>query len=145
MLALSAPPVHTYLVHQSNESIGFHLIALFVLLVCCKIVVGVSLVYYAASVRAQDAELFLRSPVPMAHSVHVSKPKGVEGAGNRDKDLSGPAQRFMDLVNEAVTDKSQRKATAAELAEQEQQERIEFMEELSGMERYTVYKGRVMG
>ncbi len=28
---------------------------------------------------------------------------------------------------------------------QQQQERIEFMEELSGMERYTVYKGRVMG
>ena len=139
MLALSAPPLHTYLVRQSNESIFFHLMGLFALLVSFKIMVGVSLVYYAASVRAQDAELFLRSPVPMAHSIHVSKPKfeqGVEG---------GPAQRFMDLVNEAVADKAQKKASAAELAEQEQQERIEFMEELSGMERYTVYKGRVMG
>ncbi len=65
MLALAAPSVQQYVGRLSPRSRCAHLLALFVGLVVLKVVVGVGLVYYATSVRAQDAELFLHSPAPV--------------------------------------------------------------------------------
>lgn len=173
MLALNASEVQAYFSHQSSSSIVLHTLVGFLLLLLVKIAVGVGLVMYASSVREQDANLLLFSPAPTgstaSHAMqNLASPK--KNTGIRGVDAFGPEK--VGAVNAAAATPSKdtagtstaaavAHATAAavnqkessiakvlftgEMTESEKiQERIEFMEELSTIERYTVYKGRII-
>ena len=92
--------------------------AIFLCLVLTKIIVGVLLVFYADYAQRKESKLFEVIPSTI---VKIQKGKS-KFESNLDKESTSKIDHN----------------------EQTLKERVELMEDLAGIERYTVYKGRIL-
>ena len=124
MLAWSAPSLQIYFADRGWYWTCFVFLGVFACLIIAKVVFGIALVLYAADAQRRDIEYFNRNPT----SSYVP-PTAISGSAYSTGQMKTQSSIHIDS-KETDADKIR--------------ERIEYMEELSSMERYTVYKGRVL-
>lgn len=117
-------------------------------LLVVKAVIGVALAMYADQAQRRDTALLKRTPleVDRLRFTHTTNKKQQDNNHMaRDPDMSPTNSN--DLTDE---DDDQSSIEQQELLRQEQEQqqrvkdRLDFMEELANIERYTVYKGRIL-
>lgn len=149
--ALQTPRVYNALRTLTFERKVYCTLAIILSLLVIKAVMGVSLAMYADQAQRRDTALLNRTPleVDRLRFTHTKKSHGKKTA---DDDNSSSMARDPDSSTSPTstddTDNDDQSSIDQQRQQQEQQqrvkERVDFMEELANIERYTVYKGRIL-
>lgn len=129
MLALNVSKVSNFMTSQSAFSLFFIILLSFFGLVLIKITLGIGLVSYSDIMQRSASERSNLYPVDLSTVPTTAR--------KEEKDAKIASNVFSEKFTEIL--QTEKEAEEAAILQ-----RIEYMEDLAGIERYTIYKGRII-
>jgi hypothetical protein len=144
-LAISSPSFQVYFSNQSSYALILDVLLFYVFLVILKIIVGISLVFYAGRIYNFNNQLFdLFSFDTTNHfDTKTLSTNKINNNSNEALNINHRNSSNKSFTSKAIEEYQQ--LNPNKIDETPIEQRRKLIGELAGIERYTVYKGRIMG